>query len=140
MVTLKVFDNYFSANIVLSRLQQEGIVCYLRDEHTVTIDPLLNNAVGGIKLTVKLEQYEAALDLLQEYEKVYIQQAECPSCGQQEMEKLLQPIPADWRVKLVRFFIPDFENDIEIVYHCRNCSFETKTFPEKYAWYNMPGE
>lgn len=43
------FDNYINASIQLSRLQQEGIHCYLQDEYTNT---LLFNAVGGIKLMV----------------------------------------------------------------------------------------
>ena len=138
MVTFQVFDNYFSANIVLSRLQQEGINCYLRDEFSITIDPLLSNAAGGIKLMVSKQQYDEALVLMQQFEKDALQHVECPKCFQHTIEKLVQHIKPDWRVKLVRFFVPDFENDLETVYHCNNCGFETKTFPEKYAWYNDP--
>ena len=29
---LKTFDNYFSANIMLARLQDVGINCFLKDE------------------------------------------------------------------------------------------------------------
>ena len=53
IVTIRTFDNYFSANILLTRLRHAGIECYLKDEYTVTIDPLLSNAIGGIKLIVK---------------------------------------------------------------------------------------
>lgn len=31
------------------RLQAEGIPCFLPDEQLVTIDPLLANAVGGVR-------------------------------------------------------------------------------------------
>ncbi len=55
MVTLRTFDNYFLANITLTRLQNAGINCFLKDEHTVTMDPILSNAIGGIKLVVKEE-------------------------------------------------------------------------------------
>ncbi len=32
--------------------EEEGINCWLKDENTVTIDPILTNAIGGIKLMV----------------------------------------------------------------------------------------
>ena len=55
LVTLRSFDNYFTANITLTKLHADGIECYLKDENTVTIDPMLSNAIGGIKLVVKNE-------------------------------------------------------------------------------------
>lgn len=45
-VIIRTFDNYFSANIILTRLQDSGIRCFLKDEYTVTIDPILSNAIG----------------------------------------------------------------------------------------------
>ena len=33
---------------MLTRLQSEGVECYLEDENTVTIDPMLSGAIGGI--------------------------------------------------------------------------------------------
>ena len=53
LVTVKTFDSYFSANIILTKLHSEGVECYLKDEYTVTLDPILSNAIGGIKLVVK---------------------------------------------------------------------------------------
>lgn len=58
------FDNYVSTHIAMGRLRDEYINCYLKDEYTVTIDPLLANAVGGIKLMVAAAQLERARDLL----------------------------------------------------------------------------
>jgi Putative prokaryotic signal transducing protein len=55
------FDNYINASILLSRLQQEGIQCYLKDEFTNTI---LFNAVGGIKLMVADMDLERAKSLI----------------------------------------------------------------------------
>ena len=53
LVTVRTFSNYFSANLLLSKLRDGGIECYLKDEYTVTMDPILTYAVGGIKLVVK---------------------------------------------------------------------------------------
>ena len=49
-VLLDSFANYIDAHIVLGRMQEENIQCWLKDENTVTLDPILTNAVGGIKL------------------------------------------------------------------------------------------
>jgi hypothetical protein len=63
-ILLLTFDNYISAHIALGRLKDDFINCYLRDEYTVTIDPLLSNAIGGIKLMVAESQAERALEIL----------------------------------------------------------------------------
>jgi hypothetical protein len=63
-VILTTFDNYISAHIALGRLKDDFINCYLQDEYTITIDPLLSNAIGGIKLMVAESQAERALEIL----------------------------------------------------------------------------
>ena len=65
-VRIAAFDDYISAHIALGRLKDEYINCYLQDENTVTIDPLLSNAIGGIKLMVAAPQAERALQILNE--------------------------------------------------------------------------
>jgi hypothetical protein len=63
-VVIASYDNYVPAHIAMGRLEEEGINCWLQDEYTVTIDPLLSNAVGGIKLVVIESQAERALEIL----------------------------------------------------------------------------
>jgi hypothetical protein len=58
------FDNYVPAHIAMGRLRDHDINCYLQDENTVTIDPLLTNAIGGIKLMVAETQAERARQIL----------------------------------------------------------------------------
>lgn len=65
-VQIRAYDNYISAHIVLARLQDAGINCHLKDEFTVTIDPLLSPALGGIKVMVAEPQVERALRILAE--------------------------------------------------------------------------
>lgn len=67
-VKLRSYDNYLPANMILQRLEAEGIRAYLQDEYSVTIDPILTNAIGGIKLMVHAGQAERALGLLEEME------------------------------------------------------------------------
>ena len=62
------FDNYIPAHIALGKLQNEYINCYLQDENSVTIDPFLSNAIGGIKLMVAEAQIERAKEILKNYD------------------------------------------------------------------------
>ena len=64
IVTIRTFDNYFNANIILTKLQDAGIECYLHDEFIATIDP-----VGGIKLVVRKEDKSAALLLIKQFDE-----------------------------------------------------------------------
>lgn len=63
-VTIIAFATYFDAAPVKSRLESEGINCFLRDEHSATINPVLNNSIGGIKLDILAKDYEAARAIL----------------------------------------------------------------------------
>lgn len=67
-VLLCSFDNYIPAHIALGRLKEEYINCYLQDEYSVTIDPFLSNAIGGIKLMVAETQLERAREIIQNYD------------------------------------------------------------------------
>jgi hypothetical protein len=64
LVEIASFDNYISAHIAMGRLEEQSIRCYLENEHTVTIDPFLSNAIGGIKLMVVEAQMERAIQIL----------------------------------------------------------------------------
>ena len=68
-VNVRSFDNYIYANIQLGMLQNEGIDCHLKDEMTVTIDPLLSPALGGMKLMVNEGQVDVAVKLLEDIDR-----------------------------------------------------------------------
>jgi hypothetical protein len=65
LILLQSFSNYVEANIVLGRLQSDGVDCCLQDEN----DPYLGVAIRGIKLVVPQSQFESAKKLLEEYFK-----------------------------------------------------------------------
>lgn len=80
-IQIATYDNYLLANMTLGLLQDNFINCHLKDEYIVTIDPLLNPAVGGIKLMVASEQATRAQALIAEAEKEYLAEKPCPNCG-----------------------------------------------------------
>jgi regulatory protein YycI of two-component signal transduction system YycFG len=78
---LAAFDNYVLANMALGLLQENNIECHLKDEHIVTLDPLLNPAVGGIKVMVIANQFEKAVSIVKEAENEYLKDFTCPYCN-----------------------------------------------------------
>lgn len=59
-----------SAHIILGRLQNESIACYLLDELMHTLGPFLSTSMGGIKLMVAEQQVERALSILNHLDSV----------------------------------------------------------------------
>ena len=68
-IQLRSFDNYIYAHITLGMLQDAGINCHLTDEHTITLDPFLSPAIGGMKLMVYPSQAQRAVELLEQAER-----------------------------------------------------------------------
>jgi hypothetical protein len=65
-VLLQVFTNYIEAHIVKGRLEAEGVQCWLEGEHlsALIVDPILTNAIAGIKLMVSKDDVDKALEIL----------------------------------------------------------------------------
>ena len=64
LVTVAVFPNAFNAHLMQGRLHADGVESYIKDEHTVQVNPLYSNALGGIKLQVKQTDIPVALALI----------------------------------------------------------------------------
>ena len=74
------YDNYMLANMTMGLFTENDIKCQLKDENIVTMDPLLNAAVGGIKLLVEEKDYDKAVALMKEAESDYLKDIPCPNC------------------------------------------------------------
>ncbi|HMC85414.1 MAG TPA: DUF2007 domain-containing protein [Chitinophagaceae bacterium] len=128
---LRSFDNYINASITLARLDEEGITCYLKDEYTVTIDPILSNAIGGIKLMVHFDDFEEAKMLLAGYDKDYRNAIACPKCGSNNVEYISKSGIKNWVSAVLSWLFTNYAVATEQVYHCYNCEFEFNDLPEE---------
>lgn len=127
-VVAQVFTNYVDANIIMGRLETEGINCWLRDENTVTIDPILTNAVGGIKLMVPEPQAGRAFELLKQFRNEKESILKCPRCGSSDVEFVTTPRKAsNWFGVIVGFLFTNYALPGDKTYHCFHCGLE---FPE----------
>ena len=130
LVTVRTFSNSISANLLLSRLRNGGIECYLKDEYTVTMDPLLTNAVGGIKLVVRKEDATEVFWLLKQFDKDFQSKAVCPKCGSHDIELVPKRSAANMITAILSWIFSSYAVSAENIYKCSNCGYESETLPE----------
>ncbi|HEV8079590.1 MAG TPA: hypothetical protein VGP43_02685 [Chitinophagaceae bacterium] len=130
LVTIQTFDNYFNANIQLTRLRAAGIECYLKDEYTVTIDPLLSNAIGGIKLVVRKSKEQNVRTLLREMNASSDNQLLCPQCGSHNFILVPKRSTENLLTAITTWLFSAYAVSVENVYQCADCNYESDTLPE----------
>ncbi len=82
---LAVFEYSTEAHVTKSKLDSEGLQTLLMDEKTIDTDPLVSNAIGGVKLLVHKNDFEKAAEIYNEirsYQKEKNGHAiSCPKCN-----------------------------------------------------------
>lgn len=129
-VELRSFDNYIEANIVLNMLQHENINCHLKDEYTVTIDPLLSPALGGMKLMVHTLHVERAWDMMKAAEEKYLKSIPCPVCKVHSLQMI--SITKKHKCKLAALasmLLNGKSLEVSKIYKCSSCGYDFKTLP-----------
>jgi hypothetical protein len=92
LITIASFSFPYEAHIARANLEAEGIPAFIADEHTINMQWLYSNALGGIRLQVPSEYAERAQDILaQDFSELL--EAEfgkdeivCPNCGSTDVE------------------------------------------------------
>lgn len=115
------------------RLESDGIKVFLKDNITIDTDPLVSNAIGGIKLKVLAEDEEKAKDILKSIQSYSVndngEPITCPNCGKNHIE--LYSTINDFK-SLVSFLIGFITGTLPFStryqYKCEDCKAE---FPVK---------
>jgi DNA-directed RNA polymerase subunit RPC12/RpoP len=122
-----VFQYSAEAQIIKGRLEAEGIQTFLADNHTIDTDPLVSNAIGGVKLKVRKEDEEKALQVLEDISKYSVDdegmKITCPKCAGEKVQ-LFTSVKS---VKSFFFFCLSFlvyvlPMHIKREYHCATCN------------------
>jgi hypothetical protein len=69
LVTVVTYDDAVSARLAVNHLREAGLPAVISDENTVTMDWLLSNAIGGIKVQVDPKDFPVARRLIEEHER-----------------------------------------------------------------------
>jgi predicted RNA-binding Zn-ribbon protein involved in translation (DUF1610 family) len=84
--TLATFQYSSEAHIIKGKLESEGIQVFLFDDFTVDVDPLISNAIDGVKLKVLYEDIERAQVILKTISNYSLDdtgdRVVCPKCGE----------------------------------------------------------
>ena len=131
LLTVKVFTTSTEAHLFKSRLENEGIDCYLFDENINSMNMLYGVATGGIKVKVNANDTEKVKSILQKIEEekkakdIFIK---CPVCESTEHYKNFNSIK-DWKsflATLMAFLTFSYPVYKKIVYKCKECGNEFK--------------
>jgi ribosomal protein L37AE/L43A len=128
-IPIQSFDNYITAHIWLNKLEDAGIDCYLKDEYTVTIDPMLSNAIGGIKLCVATHHLEEAKNLIEQILQETKVKQQCPKCNSYNVQYIIPTTPTNIFTAIISWSVASFAVTKTKVYHCNNCQHEFKELP-----------
>ena len=66
LITIASFSQPIEAHLTKTRLEADGIECFIFDEHIVRMNWLYSNAIGGVKLQVKEPDVERSIEILQQ--------------------------------------------------------------------------
>lgn len=125
-ILLQSFSNYIDAHILLGRLEEAGIRCWLKDENLVATIPLWANATGGIKLMVVENQFEEAKALLREFDAAKRASFTCPNCGSGNIEYVSSNREAaNWLSVLLGFLFFSYAMPVK-TWHCFQCKTDFK--------------
>lgn len=138
-IVYSTYYNPIEANIIKARLEDSGFSCFLADENVSTIQPLYNQAIGGVKLVIferDVDQINGLLaednsDLLddgEESENHSEEKIHCEVCGSDHVGYgMATKKKFSWWVILISvligIFIPFKGNKC---HHCYNCGHEFK--------------
>lgn len=129
---IRTSDNYIYANILLSRLKEEGFDCHLKDENTVTIDPLLSPAIGGIKLMVREDEAERANTALERIESEYLATVPCPKCSQLTLQRIRKVSTAGNFLEALWSQLVNGSTGSEVLfYRCTQCGWWANEIPSQ---------
>jgi DNA-directed RNA polymerase subunit RPC12/RpoP len=129
-VTIRTFQNSFSAHIMLTKFRDAGLECYLNDEFLVTIDPVLSNAIGGIKLVVKKQDLEKAEQMLHDFDESYRRNAVCPRCGSRTIERVHKQSTPNMITAFLIWLFGGYAISTKDVYKCTSCGYESDHLPQ----------
>ena len=115
------FEYVADVQIIKGKLESEGIPVFLRDENTLNSDPLISNAIGGVKLQVYAKDKKKAIAVYNEVRAYAIDTngdpIKCPNCKAEKSEAYYE------RKTIFHKLFPFFEKR---KYKCLSCGIITK--------------
>ncbi|TSD67131.1 DUF2007 domain-containing protein [Inquilinus sp. KBS0705] len=128
------FESYYDpmlAHIIRTKLEDNGINCFIADENTIGANPLYNQAVGGIKLKIFERDLERCLEILAQEDDLHEQDhfeideetasaVICPFCASTNVSYgVTVEKKSNWLTSLLSSIFVPFTTPKQ--WHCFNC-------------------
>lgn len=129
IVTLESYYDPMLAEIILARLQANGISCFMADDNSIGINPLYNNAMGGIKIKVFERDIEKCREILAEPGDLELTNepadetaTACPYCHSTNVRYgSATLVKVNWFSVILSSFFSAFPFYARKAWHCFNC-------------------
>jgi Putative prokaryotic signal transducing protein len=128
IVTFESYSDPMLAEIILGRLQANGIDCFIADNNTIGANPLFNNTLGGIKIKVFEHDVEKCRQILAEVEDLPVdelpeqQEVTCPYCNSNNVRYgSATEQKTTWLGSLVSLVTLTYPFIARKAWHCFNC-------------------
>lgn len=130
---------------LMSKLESEGIGCFLDGENTISVHPFLSNAIGGVKLKIRESDLNDALKIIRESEDLFAEAEKqdekqtpekfskgyvkvetfCPECDSTMVFRKKMPI---YQIVLAILLAPIYFPLLFISkrHYCADCGYEWK--------------
>ena len=128
---IEVANYQYSSEAYLfkGKLESEGIEVFLQNENTINTDPLLSNALGGVKIFVNSEDLLKARHILDSIPEYSVDDKgellSCPNCSSQKVNMVttIKDVKSfmAFIYGLLTLSMPLFSKQ---KYKCENCNFE----------------
>ena len=133
IIVYSSFYNPIEANIIKAKLLDSDIPCFLTDENIATINPLYNQAIGGVKLNVFERDISKIDELLADEHSIELQELNsdvatdmiCENCGSKNVSYgVATKNKYSWWVTTLSILLMIYPFKINKCYHCYKCGHE----------------
>ncbi len=133
LITLRTFDSSIDAHMLKVKLESEGIISFIFDEHMVSLNPLNNMLLGGIKLKIAQADFNKAMEIVEELDNYKFTDEKdelirCPDCDSTDLYNGFKSMKGirgvlSLIVSLILVVYPIYH---KVVYRCKSCGCEFK--------------
>jgi DNA-directed RNA polymerase subunit RPC12/RpoP len=131
LITIKTFDNPINAHLLKVHLQENGIHSIINDEHIISLNPLYNLSMGGIKLKVNIKDLDKANLLISNLQKTNYTDSNgetlaCPNCKSTDLFSSFTSVKNTKGIMsmIISFALAIFPFYAKKVYKCKECDHE----------------
>lgn len=120
---LTTYDSTINANLLRAKLENEGIPCFLNNEHFTNLMPHYFNILGsGVQILVPTDQLEQAKEIA----KLDDGRMTCPNCGATNIKNDLESPKNKLKLILIALLIAVPIGNLLNRYKCLECGQKFK--------------